>query len=237
VRPPTRVSYWQVVLGQLRKNHVAMFAWRLVQGLLFMAVAAPLLRSTSRSSTRRGGVRTPLLSSLFDRTLFEGGVDVFFNLLLLTLPVWMLARRVFRRDDAGARLSVWRAVLLRLVVAIELFAAFGGRAAMWVAVGVVVLPGAAVLAASARSGRPSPKGARLACLALFVVGLAAIVVRDQETTLPRVWRGPSSTVGGAMLFPPIASTPMRRRTRPASAPSTGRTGGTGSGATSTAATS
>lgn len=200
----TRVSYWQVVLGQLRKNHVAMFAWRLVQGLLFMAVAAPLLAfNVPILHVGDGGVATPLLSSLFDRTLFEGGVDVFFNLLLLTVPVWMLARRTFRRDEAGVRLSRWRAVLLGLVVAIELFAAFGGRAAMWVAVGVVVLPGAAVLLASARSGRPSPKGARLACLALFVVGLAAIVARDQETTLPRVWRGPSATVGGSMLFPPI----------------------------------
>jgi len=199
-----RVSYWQVVLGQLRKNHVAMFAWRLVQGLLLVAVAAPVLAfNVPLLHASDVGLRTPLLSSLFDRTLFEGGVDVFFNLMLLVAPAWLLARRLFRRGPDGPVLSVVRAVLLAVVLAIELFAATGGRAAMWIAVAGVAVPGAALLAFAARAGRPTPKAVRLLCLFVFVVGLGAIVSRDQETTLPQVWRGPSAAVGGAMWFPPV----------------------------------
>lgn len=119
-----RVSYWQVVGGQLRKNRVAMAAWALVKGLVGVAVFAPLLAFNLPLVHADGGFPTsPLLSSLFDRTWFEGGVDVFFNLLLLALPVWLLVPGTVRALRAGARGVAWARVGRTAVVAAGLLAA------------------------------------------------------------------------------------------------------------------
>lgn len=204
-----RVSYWQVVLGQLRKNRVAMFAWRMVQGLLLVAVGAPLLSfNLPLLHISAEGPRTPLLSGLFDRTLFEGGVDLFFNVLLLAFPPWMLARRLaVRREDGTAAWRPVRLVLLAVVVGVELFAALHGRTAIRLVVLGVVVPGTALLAFASRTGRPTPRAARLACLALLTVGVLTVLRGPEETSLPLVWRGPSASVHGTMVFPPVPHHP------------------------------
>ena len=76
-------SYWSIVGAQLRKNRTAMVAWWLLRGLVALAVSAPLVALNVPILWHdASGWSTPLLSALFDRFLFAGGVDVFFNLLL-----------------------------------------------------------------------------------------------------------------------------------------------------------
>jgi peptide/nickel transport system permease protein len=205
------VSYWAVVGAQLRKNRVAMVAWRLLQGLLVAAIAAPLFAFNVPLLHVHEGVRTPVLSSLFDRVWFETGVDVFFNLALLALPVWLLVAGVAKRWRAsvtGSGPRPWgRSVLLGLVLAIEAWATAGGRAASWIAFAGVVLPGAVLLALAAPGGagpaRLRPGRARLLVLGLFTAGLLAILLRAPETSTARTWRGSTVTETGTMVFPLI----------------------------------
>ena len=112
---PGFASYWGVVGLQLKKNETAMAALRVVVTLLVIAIVSPLLsmnvpfiwiaRSPSTSVT------LPLLDGLFNRFLYPGGVDVFFNLILVVGPFWFLAGRVSRPGPAaGAR---WDRAFLR----------------------------------------------------------------------------------------------------------------------------
>src|SRR5206468_9894181 len=104
----------------------------------------------------------------------------FFNLLLVALPVWLLLPRFVRdlADAASPRARVLRGLFIALVLLLEVAAAFGGRAALWIAVAGVALPGGAALALSRlRSPLFSPRVARLACLVLFVAGLLALLLR------------------------------------------------------------
>lgn len=84
-----RTSYWALVWEQLSSNGVAMFGLAAVGAFLFLAVCAPLLSldqpfvwSTAQE------LRFPWFSSLFNRLLFENAVDIFFNLLLVSSPVY-----------------------------------------------------------------------------------------------------------------------------------------------------
>jgi peptide/nickel transport system permease protein len=203
-----------VVGAQLRKNSVAMLAYRLLQALLVSAVAAPLIAfNVPVLHLTDGGVRLPLLSSLFDRTLFESGVDVFFNLALLVLSAWLPAAGLLRRlRESGLaaldRPGFWLlAVLLLGVLVVELVATLGGRAASWIAFAGVVLPGLVLLALGTPlgGGEPRlPRGlTRVLLVALFVLGLVTILTRAPETRPSRIWRGTGATVTGILVFPPI----------------------------------
>ena len=87
--PETSVSYWSVVAGQLRKNKIAMGAARTVAGLFTLAIVAPLLAmNIPVLASDGGGLSAPVLDTLFDRFIYPGGVDVFFNLLFVVGAVW-----------------------------------------------------------------------------------------------------------------------------------------------------
>jgi peptide/nickel transport system permease protein len=209
------VSYWAVVGAQLRKNRVAMLAWRLLQALLLSAIAAPLIAFNVPIAHLPGGEapRLPLLSNLFDRTLFETSVDVLFNLALLALPVWLAEAALLRRlraEGAAAfrRPMAWAlAALLGLFLLVEAWATVQGRASSWIAFAGVVVPGAVILAlpTSRASGdrRLRPWAARLLLVGLFVAGLLAVLLRAPETRPSKIWRGTGATQTGAMVFPPI----------------------------------
>lgn len=108
----SRVSYWAVVAGQLQKNGGAMAAWRVIQALLLVAIAAPFLAmNVPILWSEGGGISTPIVDSLFDRFLYPGGVDVFFNLWLVVGPLWWLVGRGLA-DLRGLRRSGARSFLL-----------------------------------------------------------------------------------------------------------------------------
>jgi len=93
-----RVSYWSLVWHQLRKNRVAVLGMWCILVLFLLAVYAPLLSSSQPIYYRTDeGASFPLLTSLFNRLLYENAVDVFFNLLLVTSPLHVVAFLLARK--------------------------------------------------------------------------------------------------------------------------------------------
>lgn len=118
-----RISYWAIVWAQLKKNPIAVFGLWCIAFLFLLAIAAPLIslnqpiyyRASSRASF-------PLFSALFNRLLFENAVDIFFNLLLVLFPGYVLiyvlsTRKHFdkRRASVLKALTVFHFVAFALV--------------------------------------------------------------------------------------------------------------------------
>lgn len=93
------VSYATSVLRRLTKNRVAVFGLWAILALFALATLAPVLALNQPFYWDAGdGPEFPWFSALFNRLLFENGVDVFFNVLLVSAPiaavvVWLAARR------------------------------------------------------------------------------------------------------------------------------------------------
>ena len=84
-----RTSYWALVWEQLSSNGVAMFGLAAVGAFLLLAVCAPLLSLDQPFVwITAQELRFPWFSSLFNRLLFENAVDIFFNILLVSSPVF-----------------------------------------------------------------------------------------------------------------------------------------------------
>ncbi len=82
--PAEDPTYVEIVWGQFRKRRIAMASlWGLL-GLVLLAVYVPFLANNKPFLWKvpGEGLSSPWLSSLFDRTFFENGVDIFFNVLL-----------------------------------------------------------------------------------------------------------------------------------------------------------
>ena len=95
-------TYWDIVKAQFAKNRLAVWALRLLATLFLLAIAAPILCTSSPFylSLPEGSPwkapRFPWLTDLFDHNCFPSGVDLFFNLLLVLLVPGLLLWRFTR---------------------------------------------------------------------------------------------------------------------------------------------
>jgi peptide/nickel transport system permease protein len=112
------VTYWSIVWGQFKKNKIAYGGFWSTIGLVALAIYAPLLvleRPFYISYTNAEGAAVteyPWFWSLFDRLLFENGVDIFFNILMVVSPLALLTGFVIARMAKGnpvkIRSRLWR---------------------------------------------------------------------------------------------------------------------------------
>jgi peptide/nickel transport system permease protein len=96
--------------------------------LCVLAVAAPVLSLNQPFYWNAGrGAEFPWFSALFNRLLFENGVDLFFNGMLAFAPVWLLTAAVLRVKNGTRWLAVRAPNLLLWVLAfhVALLAAMG----------------------------------------------------------------------------------------------------------------
>jgi len=121
VSSPDR-TYWDIVRSQYRKNPIAMAGLWLVTLLFALAVLAPVLAQSSPyyMSSKAHGVESPWLRDLFNQNRFPSGVDLFFNLLLVVLPVFLvLAIFVAQRKTLAKTFVVVFAYLFFCIVGPE----------------------------------------------------------------------------------------------------------------------
>lgn len=99
-------SFAELAWDQFRRRRVAMASLWGVVGLLLAAVYAPLLASNKPFLWRvdDGALESPWLASLVDRNFYENGVDVFFNVAMVSLTVLVLPTlRMWRRARSRTR--------------------------------------------------------------------------------------------------------------------------------------
>lgn len=121
-------SYWGSVWRRLAKNRVATFGLWCVTTLCVLAVAAPLLSLNQPFYWNEGkGVEFPWFGALFNRLLFENGVDLFFNGILAFSPVWLVAILILRakRGQRWLAARLPKLLLWMLAFHVVLLAAIG----------------------------------------------------------------------------------------------------------------
>jgi peptide/nickel transport system permease protein len=115
---PAGLSYRASVWRRLSKNRVALAGLYAVIFLMGLATFAPVLAQNQPFYWDAGqGLSFPWFSSLFNRLFFENSVDIFFNLILISLPVVGLVVAVARRLAPSVSLGRW---LVRCSAAIGL---------------------------------------------------------------------------------------------------------------------
>ncbi|NUM35849.1 MAG: ABC transporter permease [Candidatus Brocadiae bacterium] len=99
-----KVSFWTIVWQQFRKNKTGMFGLYCITLLVLLAIFAPAitLDKPFYCSIQDEGIYFPWFKSLFDRNFFENGVDIFFNLLMLLTPLYLLAFHLIRKKMGKA---------------------------------------------------------------------------------------------------------------------------------------
>lgn len=115
--PGQSVSYVQRVWARLRQNAIARVGLWCISGLVVLATVAPIL-SHDQPFYWSGveGLRFPWLRSLFNRLVFENGVDIYFNLLLVGAPFYLGAYIWLRHGAARSTARFFRAPVLSLVL-------------------------------------------------------------------------------------------------------------------------
>lgn len=131
------ISFWDIARRQFRKDRTGMFALRCLIGLIVLATAAPLLCMNIPYLMRTpDGLRWPLFERLFDRLVYAGGVDIFFNLMLVLAPLWLLCGAMLKAlaiDEGERRKGKALACGGALVVLAVLYTWFGvhGKSIFW----------------------------------------------------------------------------------------------------------
>lgn len=212
------VSYWSVVGGQLRKNRVSMVAWAVVQGMVVVAIAAPLVSmNVPILSHGPSGTSAPLLTTLFDRFLYRGGVDVFFNMFLLLAPCWALGAWLGeRRGPADQRalkrlrpttliIAAWAGALAARLLSTAVSPWLGIPVGLLAVVGVAWLrvPVVPLFVWLGYLAFGVATGARQVGLVLLVAGLPGAVLLFWSRTRPREIRKASTRfvrLGLVVLF-------------------------------------
>lgn len=121
-------SYWGSVWKRLARNRIATFGLWCVATLCALAVMAPVLSLNQPFYWNAGqGSEFPWFGALFNRLLFENGVDLFFNGILALTPIWLLTALILRVKK-GKRWLVSRTpklLLWALALHVALLAAMG----------------------------------------------------------------------------------------------------------------
>ncbi|MCO4784262.1 MAG: ABC transporter permease [Candidatus Cloacimonetes bacterium] len=86
-----KVEYWDIVWAQFKKNKLAMFGLYSILAIVLIAIYAPFISLNKPIYVVCNGEWDfPLFASLFDQNFFQNGVDLFFNLQIFLLPLFLL---------------------------------------------------------------------------------------------------------------------------------------------------
>ena len=108
-------TYLSRVWLRLRRSRIATFGLGCIGSLLLLAIVAPLLSHNQPLLWDAGqGLESPFLSSLFNRLVFENGVDIYFNLLLVLGPLYLALYFILRWRRRVAHTTARASILGRV---------------------------------------------------------------------------------------------------------------------------
>ncbi|MBA3722528.1 MAG: ABC transporter permease [Parachlamydiaceae bacterium] len=100
-------SYWRVVWKQFKQHYLGMFALFIVFIFCLMGIYAPFLASSKPFVVYFDGEwYFPLFRYLFYRGFFTKRLDLFYNLLIFTFPLFVIAWVVLKNNHYWRKLAI-----------------------------------------------------------------------------------------------------------------------------------
>jgi peptide/nickel transport system permease protein len=121
------ISYWAIVIGQLKRNKLAVFGFWAIVWLLFVAIYTPVVAS-DRPFYYSGpeGTSWPWFADMFDKLAVPTAVDLFFNLAMLFAPiglvVYLVVRAILRPRGTWGGRPIRRVLLVLAILFLWTFA-------------------------------------------------------------------------------------------------------------------
>lgn len=109
------LTYWQVIWKQFRKHRIGVFSLIIILLFVLIGIYAPLLASSKPLVVQfQGHWYFPLFRYLFYPEFFTKRLDIFYNLLMFTFPLFILASQV-GRWALGGIFALHMAIFLFLI--------------------------------------------------------------------------------------------------------------------------
>lgn len=100
-------TYWSIVWKEFRRHHLGLMSLRAVLLFALAGIYAPFLASSKPLFVYyEGQAYFPLFANLFYRGFFTKRLDIFYNLLMFTLPLFVVSTRLKGRARVAALLAV-----------------------------------------------------------------------------------------------------------------------------------
>lgn len=113
--PTPTLSYWMGVWYQLRKRPLAVVGLFVLALFIIVGIYAPLLASSKPLVVRyEGSWYFPLFRYLFFNGFYTKNLDIFFNLLIFTFPLFLLAMWWWRHQPPRRSLAWLFLVILQI---------------------------------------------------------------------------------------------------------------------------
>lgn len=106
---PWRALVWE----QFKKSPTNLLALAVIAGLVGAAIYAPLISASQPLIwCAEGDCSSPWFRSLFfNRNVFDSGIDLFFNLLIFVVPIWLIGHAALRKQadtlSRDKKLRLW----------------------------------------------------------------------------------------------------------------------------------
>ena len=111
-----KVSYWSVVWSQFQKNKMAIWGLWAIMVMFVIAVYSPLIAfDVPFMYSIDGHKEYPFFKELFNINRFENSVDIFFNILMIASPLYILSFFIFKKSISAAKIIAICAVLNVLI--------------------------------------------------------------------------------------------------------------------------
>lgn len=102
-----KVSYWSVVWSQFKKNKTAIWGLWAIGIMFVLAVYSPLIAFDVPFTYSIDGQRDfPFLKELFNVNRFENSVDIFFNILMVASPLYIIAFFLLKKVVSAPKIVV-----------------------------------------------------------------------------------------------------------------------------------
>lgn len=105
IQKESNYSYWRIIWNQFKKSRIGMCALFVVTLFSLVGLYAPFLASSKPFfASWNGHVYFPFFRYLFFKGFYTKPIDLFFNILMFTLPIGLLGLYFLKKEAARAKL-------------------------------------------------------------------------------------------------------------------------------------
>lgn len=108
-------TYWQMIWKRFRRHSLSILAIYIILLFLIAGIYAPLLASSKPIAVQfEGRWYFPLFRYLFFSGYYTKGLDIFYNLLMFTTPLFLLSHYLFKNQTRLYRWSIGAIFLIQI---------------------------------------------------------------------------------------------------------------------------